>query len=305
MEFSYTLDRHLQYRIDENAHCHVTVGECHRKPRSPIEEAVDAAREIQRAADGRTIWLCMSGGVDSEAMAHAFLEASVPFRAAIMKFELRLNWFDIKYAVRYCCQRGIPYTVFPFKVLDFLQSARLAESGERYRCRSPQFAVHFELLEKLKDGVPILPWQPLSFIPSPGGRHFLGLPEDHYFAYQRFFEVNHRPGVPYFFLYTPELIYSFLRLPLMQKAIFEKDFLRPDHYALKIYCYREGGFPICARADKWTGFELVKRYFSNPSNRSESVFENRFRSPLEKTWPLPSQTIFQFSKTFLKVTDEL
>jgi hypothetical protein len=277
----------------------VEIGECSREPRSPFEEAKAAALRIAETASGR-LRLCLSGGADSEAMAEAFIAAGVPFGVDILKFRNRLNWHDIRHAVRFCERNEIPYTLHPFDVVEFYESGKSLECAKLYRCRSPHLAVHLELMKRI-DGVPILPWQPPLPKIESGQKLYLSVPNDHFFVYLRFLEAEKREGVPYFFLYSPELIYSFLRLPILQEAYFGKgiDPERYDEYSFKMRIYESGGFRVRPRVAKYTGFEKVKSLFQAKYKTSEPIYDQLYRYPLEKEYPLPTTDI-RLSRRFLR-----
>lgn len=55
--------------------------------------------------------ITMSGGIDSELVAETFYQLNIPFRVVIQRLLKGMNDIDIMYAVKFCKQRSIPYTI--------------------------------------------------------------------------------------------------------------------------------------------------------------------------------------------------
>ena len=72
-----------------------------RNPNTPAVEAEKSAFYYYKRYRNKKIVLCMSGGLDSTAMAESFLKADVPFSVSIWKYKNDFNGYDIKHAVRY------------------------------------------------------------------------------------------------------------------------------------------------------------------------------------------------------------
>ncbi|MBX2988534.1 MAG: hypothetical protein KF802_11620 [Bdellovibrionaceae bacterium] len=251
----------------------------------------------------------MSGGVDSEAMAMAFLEAGIPVRAAIGIYGPNaMNTEDVADAFLFCRRHDIPVQEIPVDLTEFFESDRHLEYGRRFSCASPQLAVHLHLLSRIK-GVPVLAWNPTEIEWNARERRikFL-LPSEPHMSYLRYFALEKRPGVPFFFAYTPELIYSFWNTPQFREDLqrAHRESSAPDtppesrfSYWLKVKKYQQGGFPVIARHRKRTGFEEAKIFFKNrfaeKNQFSEmpqvDAFDFFFRKPLEKISPYPSRTI--------------
>lgn len=258
-----------------------------RAPMDPFTEAAASALDIEMKAQA-PIELCLSGGVDSEAMALAFLDAKVKFTVTILKFDEEWNDFDINYAYQFCEKHNLAYRTLRLDVLHFFESGRHLYYGKHFRCQSPQLAVHLWLLDQIK-GVPVLAGNPIAPIFRDNEFYFMGLPHDLHSVYFRYFDASNRQGFPWFFLHTPELLASFLRLPSM-KPFCEKEHSQPEDYTYQIKCqsYQEGGFNIKARPDKFTGFEKLRAHYDKLDGKTHGIaFNDRFRAPLETLHPLP------------------
>jgi hypothetical protein len=274
------------------------IGQCERTPQSPMQEAIAAARLI-RASTTEDLWLCLSGGIDSECMARAFLAARVTFRVAIMRFNDDLNWFDIRHAVEFCEKHQLSYQYFDVNILEFYKQGLHLRYAHKYRCTSPQLATHLFLMQQIP-GFPIMSWNIVA-TGLVNGKVSLKLPTDLYFCYHRYFEIERRSGVAFFFLYTPELFYSFYQLPTMRKLLRQQEAMagREMTYADKCQAYQEAGFEIEPREDKFTGFEQVKIYFEKYFNEEGPVYDRYFRHPLTTLYPPPREVVFKISAEHL------
>ena len=303
---------------DRSRRVYVTkTGECRRRPGIALDEAVEAAKKI-REEFGRDIVLCMSGGIDSECMARAFAEAKIPVRAAVARFMPgALNEPDIVDAFKVCEQLGIPVQVFEIDLLQFFEKEKKhLYYAEKYECRSPQLAVHMELLERVRtemNGVPVLGGNPIEveFSRMAGCPIFL-LPSEPHMSLLRYFAHQKIAGVPFFFSYTPELIFSFWQTPQFESdleiahenfQLFRRGELPPLNlrqewpfaYLGKVRKYQQGGFDIRARSSKRTGFEEARIFFRSYFLEKGKIdrdfphepFNYFYRKPLEELHPYP------------------
>ena len=94
---------------------------CTQKPMSWREECIRAADMIYQSTD-KNILVHFSGGIDSEIICRSFLENGHPFKAMIFRFENNLNLHDIAYAVKFCKEYNIEYSIVDFSILDFLKT---------------------------------------------------------------------------------------------------------------------------------------------------------------------------------------
>jgi|FLYM01.1.fsa_nt_gi hypothetical protein len=317
-QYHYTENNHLRYGWLSNQlfggqrTFFTKIGSCRYAPESPFIEAVKAAKLIAQNFP-QDLVLCMSGGIDSECMALAFLAAKVPFRVAIGSYSQGLNKSDIESAYHFCNLHHIEYETIEIDLVDYFSKGKHMECAQRFECRSPQLAVHMEMMSQIK-GVPVLSWNPSEIRYNPAMMvHDIYLPAEPHLAYHKFFEKQNRPGVPFFFAYTPELIYSFWQTPQFLKELKfaesrknSKDFTCVKSYQGKVKKYQEGGFSVLAKEDKKTGFEEAKLFFSEYLQEQKVVsepfpggldpFDFCFRRPMVELNPYPFPTVRIFSK---------
>ena len=260
---------------------------------SGVDEATAAAHKVYQQAQGQPLTLCLSGGVDSEFMLKSFLQAQVPFEICIMKFKEGLNEYDIQSAVSLCETKQLKYNFFEVDALNFFESGQYYTYGELYQCQSPQLALHLHLLDHIT-GAPVLSGEPPFMTFKRGQVVSFGLPSDLHCCYFRYLIQNKRFGVPWFSIYTPELASSFLHTPSVQE-LYQRGHLGEDiinSYKIKCLTYQEMGFDISPRADKFTGFESIKKHYDTLDNMNfGQAFNQRFRQPLEELNPPPDHSI--------------
>ncbi len=286
-----TLKNHFEhgYSVNNPHVFQVKLGALSRSPLTGFEEAVNCAIEIYKNRNGCTLSLCLSGGVDSEAMLLAFIAAGVDFKIYILRFKDELNKFDIQTSMQFCEQRGLKYSIIDLDVINFFESGLHLNYGIKYRCQSPQLAVHLWMCDQI-DGLPVLGGNPFVKTEVNGHLFFIGLPGDLHCTYFRYFEQNKREGVPWFFIYSPELCASFLKLPTPRQL--NELRIGPSEYSYLMKCktYQEAGFQIKPRKDKYTGFELLRDYYDQIHQTAHGTgFDQLFRRPLEQLNPFPKE----------------
>lgn len=285
-----TWQNHFQHHAERSGnerHFEVQLGPLTRGPQIGFHEAVEAAHQIALQHHGKKLALCLSGGVDSESMLRAFLQARVNFDIFFMRFANDLNMFDIKTNITLCSSLGLSFKFIDLDVVRFFESSQHMKYAEKYRCQSPQIATHLWLLEQL-DAIPVLSGNPFARSALGENNFFIGLPGDLHCAYFRYFEKTQRNGVPWFFIYTPELCASFLRTPTTLQ--FSSSGQGPEGFTYLHKCrsYQEAGFKVSPRENKYTGFELVRKHYDQVCKTEHGTgFDQLFREPMVKLNPFP------------------
>lgn len=332
-DFQYTKDNHLRHKWvrygEAQLRAYLTqIGECRRTPVLGLEEAKISAREIVQSAAGLEVVLCMSGGVDSEAMAIAFMAAQVPFRVVIGRYQGGLNYHDYRHAEEFCSRNGLTVEYIDVDLVEFFESGRHLQFAHRYQCRSPQLAVHIEILLRVQ-GVPVMAGNPIDVGFHPAHHPYVFFPSEPHACLLRALRAEQKPGVPFFFCYSPELIYAFWRTPQFSKELRHcemrlaqmrqslrvqksgwRDRIRHllrlnlaietsdyDYYLAKVFKYQQSGFALEPRAEKLTGFEMVKQFISERAGSEDlKTFDHLYRQPLEVLNPYPVHYVQKFSK---------
>lgn len=294
--FEYFSENHLRSELGDSAsspHFHrLSLGKLKRYPLRPIEEAARACELIANKLKQPT--LCLSGGLDSEAMAHAFIKAKVPFKAAIMSFADGLNQYDVTHALDFCREHSITHQLVELDAVEILNKNIHLAVAEKYRTLSPERALFILFLQKV-EGEPVLAGEILRQ-ESPGGVTCFQCPKDRDFSYWRYLQSAGRKGIPYFHYYTPELALSFMahtRAGEERSVQQNWDGRTEEFYQNKLMIYRDGGFDLTDRPErkqKWHGFEGLKIHFDSLAG-STDFYNDRFRRRFE---PVPIYDLNQF-----------
>jgi hypothetical protein len=232
--------------------------------------------------------LCLSGGVDSQAMVLSWKEAGLKFDTYILKFKNDLNPQDANHAIHFCKLYSIPYYILDFDVITFL-SRNNYDLGLKYKSGSPQFNVHYKLVEMLRDrghtGVCFGGLTPTKNF-NEWGKNF----DKNAFHFVTIQDVFSIPVQGSFLSFYPKLCWaitlltpSFNEVHELENSRTAKEFLdlTSKRYPLKVEGYQKAGFDVIPQETKYTGFELVKKYFENITGDGWT-FEKRFRHPLSK-----------------------
>jgi hypothetical protein len=258
----------LQYRCDEpnfpTPDSRFQFSHCTRAPLSWIEELESAAMSLAESTT-RTIWICSSGGVDSETLCEIFFRLKLPFHVLTVEFADGKNAHDIVHAKRWCEQHNVPQKLFPLDIFDFVKNEVEQYIREGY--------VAGELFRYLM-------MKQVSIVDEMGGFGVLAggeqlyhvedskevlTPADPYLALDityttplewcRRHRVRHEP---YFYFSTPEIMLAWLRISLVDFVLNHPDFFRhpTNKHALKNSVIRYH-FPLQEWRNKYTGLEQV------------------------------------------------
>ena len=227
--------------------------------------------------------LLFSGGVDSQAMIQCWLEANLSFEIVIFTFKNGLNIQDSDHAKHYCTVNNLPYKEIVFDVVSFLNRENF-DIGMKYKCPSPHFTTHFKMAEILRDqgytGICCGGFAPNKTNNIYGSN----------FVYNTcvYTQVHDILGIPFqgnFLSYTPELAWAITllteNLDVVLRAEYYDDYFKlvNERYEQKIKGYQRTGFNIIPQNKKYTGFELVNKFYDDLTGDG-LAFEKRFRHTL-------------------------
>src|SRR5262245_16344034 len=91
-----------------------------REPKPWKEEVYATARTIASTA-GKPNWGAFSGGIDSEFVCRAFFDQGIHFSVLTLEHAGGTNRHDIKYAIKWCRERGVEQRVMPIDMRRFLE----------------------------------------------------------------------------------------------------------------------------------------------------------------------------------------
>jgi len=276
----------LQYRWDEpgfptpDSRFHFS--HCTRVPLSWIEELERAAMSLAESTT-RPIWICSSGGVDSETLCEIFFRLKLPFQVLTVEFADGKNDHDIVHARRWCEQHNVHQEFYRLDIFDFVRHEVEQYIQEGY--------VAGELFRYLM-------MKEVSIVDEMGGFAILAGGEQLYhvdaakqtltvadpyllvdITYTTPLEWCRRHRVrhePYFYFSTPEIMLAWLRIPLVDFVLHHPDFFRhpTNKHALKNSVIRYH-FPEQAWRNKYTGLEQVLKLDAMVKERLQEHFGAR------------------------------
>ena len=116
-------------RADSSAEFSLRFRPCTRHPASWKEELASAARRIASIAH-RDIWICSSGGFDSEIACRAFYDQGLHFTVLTLAYEGGSNRREVRRAAEWCDARHVQHVVVPFDIVGFLTQDIFRYAGE-------------------------------------------------------------------------------------------------------------------------------------------------------------------------------
>lgn len=247
-----------------------------------VQAAIEAVKTL-----GKHPAICISGGVDSQAMLQCFVESGCAFDAYTMVFKNDLNIHDVEYARKIANNYNIELREIEVDIKRFLIRENY-NYGIRYKCPSPHFNTQFKLFDFLKNyghsGI-CVSGDGISHIDDDWGQNI------HYnsHCFINYSEINKIPIIGNFLSFYPQLCWA---ISLQTRQLVLPDLFAPKQdnlnlkeqkmrYYDKINGYIRSGFKIIPQDNKYTGYELVKKEFEKISGNPEE-FEFRFRIPLQE-----------------------
>ena len=97
----------------------------------------------------------LSGGLDSEITALAFLDAEIEFTPVIFKWTDKnnnvINDYDTEYAFSFCTENNIVPLVRLFDVVTFWESDEIYEYADKYKISSPQILTYYKMVDVMDE----------------------------------------------------------------------------------------------------------------------------------------------------------
>lgn len=236
--------------------------------------------------------LCLSGGADSQAMIQCFYEAGLNFDVYALVFNNDLNIHDISFAREYTKKHNIKLNEVEINIHTFLTREN-QDYAIKYNCYSPHFNTHFKLYNILRE-------RGYTSVVSGGNAPVQSLELDNRVSWGGGYGRNQLSFIKYsqisgflcqgnFLSFYPQLAWSISILtpithymrPTSHITWKEKLSRDEERYRDKITGYRSVGLDVIPQQTKYTGFELVKKYYEDMTGDGWT-FEKRFRYPLER-----------------------
>lgn len=254
-----------------------------RSLKSPYEEFILNAKIISESIKNPT--LCLSGGMDSEVMAMAFLAAQISFEAVIIRFNLNLNQQDIQHAVDFCEENKIKYNFYEMDIVSFFENKKYEAIVEKYKCPSAELASQLYAYSQMADNI-VVAGEAFRAFAGPEKVEFRPISQLEATSI-RFFTEQKKNSIANFHLLTAEAAWSVLRQSLKKPALLVEDDHEENFYIKKLEFYRNCGFLIKdrpQRTQKLHGFEQVKKYFDDQLY-PQTNYQKKYRDTVKQKVP--------------------
>jgi hypothetical protein len=242
---------------------------CRRKPLPWRDELIETAKHIRRVSAGHPLYVCMSGGIDSEVIARSFLTAGIPFEAVTFRHVQGTNEHDIAYAFEWCYKNDVKLNVIPFDVTEFFVSGipRIIEQGYYAGVGTHLSYMYIHMARTISSmgGVAIMGSGETLF-KSDGKEVSLEFRMWWHNNCRYLFDNPKHFHFPWFFKTTPEMIAAYLEEELVQLVTRDPTYYQcaplPEVQTLEKTIVYHKNFPDMRRRPKNTGWEVV--YEKNP-----------------------------------------
>ncbi len=274
----YTLDDHFAFGYGAGtfnpadkspaAPLWCTYSRCSREPLSFPDECVEVAKLIgqKAAALNRPIYVCLSGGMDSEVVVKSFLRAKVPFTAITFRFHGGLNAHEIRFVTRFITAHRVKHRFFDINILSWIKSNEAEEMFHGAQTASLNLLPHMKLMNHIwfdLGGVPVLGNGDV-YLENLGTDGWRYVELEYMLSWFRHAIRMQILGGIGFFQFTPEVTLAMLREPK-----FERLGMNRDEYATRAYetskhikyaVYRRY-WPDLTIRPKFGGQELVEEQY--------------------------------------------
>lgn len=232
-------------------------------PTEPIGTWWDESKKSARIIGEQypdSVLLALSGGIDSELMAWAFVESGTPFTAIIMRYlsisGRILNLHDISNAVSFCQETNTRYIFEDVPLVEDLINRRHLDYFAKNPFIIPGTMSHFHLLDRVREigGVVVCSSDQTELRFNPLGELSVGYNSlDVGLAAPLYGDENNIPNIYSFFNYRPEQIVAYLSIPDVLTA-------KDVGYEFKYFISKtHGSNNLQTRRRKFNGFENVIR----------------------------------------------
>jgi hypothetical protein len=219
---------------------------CTREPKEWKEEIYAAALRIANIA-GKPIWVCSNGGISSEIICKAFFDQGIDFSVLTIVHAAGTNLRDVRYATRWCRAHGVHQKLFTMDMSAFFTQG-VDTYAVHYITDNPFHYLQIKLMEIVEGmgGYAVIP-EGEQWYNADLEKKSLTIAD----LYLRFTsghasvldwcKDNALSHEPFFYMSTPELCLSYMRLPLVSFVLNNPETLfrnKNNMYSLQRIVYR-------------------------------------------------------------------
>lgn len=253
---------------------HVDIDPPTRKVKSYFEESCIAAEMIYSQKVGK-LYLCYSGGLDSEYVLAIFRKLGMEIHPVIMRNQY--NAHETRYAFKYCDDRNIDYTVIDLDFDDFVESGKLLEIANSVKCAAFELPASMWLASQLDGTIITGGADPHMKLNQSDNLWYLD-EEEIIHTHFTYWEQNKLNGTPYFLSYTSEQFLSFLLDPTMVKLANHSFPGKLGTHSSKVLVYNNKTDFNLEQRVKQTGYEIVKQspIFNHPDIQTVRGYSDKW-----------------------------
>lgn len=307
LNFPYTENNHFKWGWDQwfgsyslDHPYKISLGSTTRTPKSFRQECNHAVSAIAEAAT-KPILLGLSGGSDSQMAALSLLDLKIPFKALIVRYcrpgQPAINQHDIATAYEFCKKFNVEFQELSIDI-DRYYRDRGPELAKKYNMAKLETLIQTGVMDQVcGDHCYIMAGGDVMFVPPraavaaqydiPLLDNIVGEPcwwESPVPIMQYMIDQGYQ-GTSKFYMYTPELIASYLSHPVMQSFLDNADVIYNSYIDLEPVASRwwrcfhwmykpmmtRSEFPEMIPTKKYTGFENL--YATQSAASKMSVYD--------------------------------
>jgi hypothetical protein len=243
MSLPYTIDNHFTFGYNdipfaekknyETDKFFCSYSRCSRVPGTFKEECINTAKEVANQAEqlSRVPYIFLSGGLDSEVVAKAFIDAGVEFKVISFKFKDNFSSHEIHYIDKFIEKHSLDHSYYDIDS-NWLTSDEADAYFEQSQCSQSEMLPHMKLINYVwnnLNGFPVLGNGDLYvskdiavdwiFDKSKPKYQWNYIEYEYILAWNRFAVRNKILGCLGFFMNNPEIVLAMMQDPDMKKCI--------------------------------------------------------------------------------------
>lgn len=212
----YEDDVNKKFRESSLDILNVNINPMTRTPLTVKEECIRAAQEIHSLYPD--IHIALSGGWESQICLRSFIQAGIRPNVYILKFPINLNSFDSEVAIEQCKKYNLVPRVISVNFEEVIQNHML-NTARKYQTYSFMQMLHAYYIEQIKENVLIVDKIDLRRDANPSTEWSIIRSEDFNCWQDRFNTLNENKIINNFFTHSSELMYSFLKTPVIHELM--------------------------------------------------------------------------------------
>lgn len=245
--------------------------------------------------------LYLSGGIDSQAMLYSWVKSKVPFSTFSGIYNFDSNWYDLYTCNLFAKILDIDITYHDFDLINFLETEH-HDYAIKYKTGSPQFTAFIKMAQMTDKGTVIFSGESRPCRTYVCDDPPVAVPDLNSMGLYYYSVIDKRPVVPWFFIETETISYSWeYSPPITHAPVIDSYELRLQNqekklgYRRKVEIYHKNRYPVIPQDNKLNGFEKIKEYYDTEYKikptlqdkmakgfyRSTRIFDLLFRNKYE------------------------